>query len=91
MPYNSGSKKGQLNRSDVKKLWIEKTGESPPTSWNRDKIMSELEQKKEKKVKVKDEPEVIEKVNHVLETVESVEVPVEVIVEPKKKARKKKI
>ena len=47
MPYNSGSKKGQLNRCDVKKLWIEKTGESPPTSWNRDKIMSELEKKKE--------------------------------------------
>ena len=88
MPYNSGSKKGQLNRCDVKKLWIEKTGESPPTSWNRDKIMSELEKKKEN-VQVKEE------VNHVLETVKSVEVPVEVpvevTVEPKKKGRKKKI
>ena len=89
MPYNSGSKKGQLNRCDVKKLYVEKFGESPPTSWNRDKIMVQLEKIKEKKVEVKEE------VNHVLETVKSVEVPVEVpvevTVEPKKKGRKKKI
>jgi hypothetical protein len=86
MPYNSGSKKGQLNRCDVKKLYVEKFGESPPTSWNRDKIMVQLEKIKEKKVEVKEEVEVIEEVNHVLETVESVEVPVE----EKKKGRKKK-
>jgi len=86
MPYNSGSKKGQLNRCDVKKLYVEKFGESPPTSWNRDKIMVQLEKMKEKKVEVKEEVEVIEKVNHVLESVESVEVPVE----EKKKGRKKK-
>jgi hypothetical protein len=86
MPYNSGSKKGQLNRCDVKKLYVEKFGESPPTSWNRDKIMVQLEKKKEKKVEVKEEVEVIEEVNHVLESVESVEVPVE----EKKKGRKKK-
>jgi hypothetical protein len=86
MPYNSGSKKGQLNRCDVKKLYVEKFGESPPTSWNRDKIMVQLEKMKEKKVEVKEEVEVIEEVNHVLETVESVEVPVE----EKKKGRKKK-
>lgn len=86
MPYNSGSKKGQLNRCDVKKLYVEKFGESPPTSWNRDKIMVQLEKIKVKKVEVKEEVEVIEEVNHVLETVESVEVPVE----EKKKGRKKK-
>ena len=86
MPYISGSKKGQLNRCDVKKLYVEKFGESPPTSWNRDKIMVQLEKKKEKKVEVKEEVEVIEEVNHVLESVESVEVPVE----EKKKGRKKK-
>jgi len=86
MPYISGSKKGQLNRCDVKKLYVEKFGESPPTSWNRDKIMVQLEKMKEKKVEVKEEVEVIEEVNHVLETVESVEVPVE----EKKKGRKKK-
>ena len=49
MPYNSGSKKGQLNRCDVKKLYVEKFGESPPTSWNRDKIMVQLEKIKVKK------------------------------------------
>tara|TARA_R110000787_G_scaffold223241_1_gene331643 strand:- start:90 stop:353 length:264 start_codon:yes stop_codon:yes gene_type:complete len=86
MPYISGSKKGQLNRCDVKKLYVEKFGESPPTSWNRDKIMVQLEKIKVKKVEVKEEVEVIEEVNHVLETVESVEVPVE----EKKKGRKKK-
>jgi len=82
MPYISGARKGEPNRSDLKKLWEEKVGESPPVSWNRDKIMNELEKKAPKKVEVKEEPEVIEVVNHVMETVESVQ--------PKKRGRKKK-
>jgi len=80
MPYLSGKRKGELNRCDVKKLFIEKTGESPPVSWSRDKIMSKLENNEPKKVEVKEEPEVIEEV---------VEVPDEPV-QPKKKGRKKK-
>jgi len=77
MPYISGKKKGELNRCDVKKLYVEKTGESPPVSWTRDKIMSHLENKEPKKVEVKEEPEVVEEV-------------VDEPVQPKKKAKKKK-
>jgi len=88
MPYSSGKRKGELNRCDAKKLWIEKTGESPPVSWNRDKIMTEIASKYQVDLVPAKEPEIIEEVNHVMETVESVEVIDETV--PKKKTKTKK-